>query len=362
MKPVLYSIPKSTGYVLCIAWLALLLPACVGPSQPTDAPSPSKVIIVLNGLWQNPDTFNGTIQSLSTTFAAEGFEVQIHKLIEVRTSERSITDQATYAFSEIQKYYSGPNYEIILIGHSQGGLRGAKILALNEEAKNPLNIKGLITLATPWKGAHITTITPARIKRLLQETSIKKILKLAGAITEIDLKSFIDDAQKQLLSPGYYPTDQPGVQDMNPENRTRSFLKDIKKSMEHNDIPVLAIAGWYKDKVTTLLPSSTLFADAEEDVICSCVRMIEKFPPSLVNQAYTRIFVGSSKHDMVVPLNSQLAKGFANKHIERHIIKGAVHDKLRGLMVPQEQVIYNHPEVIKLMVNFAKEKFTFYQL
>lgn len=129
MSHILYLKQKGIFYTCSILWLALALHACIGADSRNSIPLPTKVIVILNGLWQSADTLNSTIQSLSTTFVAEGLEVQIHKVIEVQTSERSITDQASYAFSQIQQYYSGPSYEIILIGHSQGGLRGAKILA-----------------------------------------------------------------------------------------------------------------------------------------------------------------------------------------------------------------------------------------
>ncbi len=179
MSLILYPKQKGIFYTCFIVWLSLALHACwgAGPHQST-APSPTKIILILNGLWQNVDIFNDTIERLSTAFEKDGMQVQINKVVELQTSERSITDQANYAFSKIQEYYSGPGYEIILVGHSQGGLRGAKILALNQEANNPLNIKGLITLATPWEGAPAATITPEYIKNLLHKKPVQAFLNL----------------------------------------------------------------------------------------------------------------------------------------------------------------------------------------
>ena len=48
------------------------------------------------------------------------------------TSKKTIDQQAIEAFEELKQQLAGDKYEIILVGHSQGGLRGSRILTLNK--------------------------------------------------------------------------------------------------------------------------------------------------------------------------------------------------------------------------------------
>src|SRR5690606_29635967 len=107
------------------------------------------------------------------------------------------------------------------------------------------------------------------------------------------------------------------------------------------------------DTLDKLLP-------VEKDMQESYMKYIRKMPSTMINKLYAKIFAGGFQHnhDMVVPVYSQLAKHFKCKHIERRLVERAIHDQLPGLIVPTNQIIYNHPEAHRLIVKFAQEKFT----
>ena len=300
-----------------------------------------KIIFILNGLWQNSETFNNTIQNLLAAFEAEGLVVEVKSLIEPTTSSRTIEQQAEDAFEVIKQYLAGDKYEIILVGHSQGGLRGARILTLNKQEDNPLDIRGLITLGTPWEGAPGAAITKSSVESFLNKkpvtyclTGVNYIRPLGDMFTSGTIGKLFDR---------HFPTHEPGIQDMKPNSK---FLQSVAASLASSDIPILAVAGVNREAKS--------FLHGGDDTY---IRYVQKVPPIVFNSFYSRVFAGgwNTDHDMVVPLDSQLAKNIAKSNtFETYTVKGAIHDFLPGLLIPPDKIIYNHIEVIQRIVEFTK--------
>lgn len=307
-----------------------------------------KIIVILNGLWQNSETYNVTILNLVAAFEAEGLMVEVRSLVEVATSKKTIDQQAREAFEELKQQLAGDKYEIILVGHSQGGLRGSRILTLNKREGSPLDIRGLVTLGTPWEGAPGAAITKSSIQSFLNKKPVTYLFEGVNHVHPID-EAFSINAISNVFD-RYFPTHDPGVRDMVPKSE---FLQTTAASLFNNDIPILSVAGVNAEA------KSFFYYDAGN---ANYMRYIQKIPPIVFNSLYARILAGGwySKHDMLVPLDSQLAKNISKSNtFETYTVKGAIHDLLPGMKIPPDKVIYNHIETIRCIVEFTKHNCAF---
>ncbi|OJW72134.1 MAG: hypothetical protein BGO68_04555 [Candidatus Amoebophilus sp. 36-38] len=350
---------KTVGYISSVLVLSVALNACNTPpgSSQTErrqkrSSESKKIIYILNALWPGMQEFNNLKNLLSTAFEDEGLNIEVKSLNTASraTSEQDITQQASEALEKIKRQVGEENHEVILIGHSQGGLRGAKILFLNVQKRRPLNIKGLITLGTPWEGAPAASITKTSVQSFLQKRSVNYIL--AGATyMHPATAELTNDGSINILFDQYFPTHEPGVEDMVPNS---DFLQDLASNLAHNSTPILAIAG---DNINV-----EGYIDYSAVEIEAYTSYLKSIPSGCLNLLYTRIFTGGwwIEHDMMVPLYSQLAQNIAkNDAFETYLVKGAIHDFLPGLSIPPDRVIYNHVETIERIVEFVKLNFGF---
>jgi len=311
----------------------------MGPKQ--------KVLVIFNGLWQSIEAFQITQDSLKSAFLKQNWHIIIATIAENVTDDKSIEQQAADAFITLKNSYAASQYELILLGHSQGGLRAAQILTLNKQTGNPLDIKGLVTTATPWEGAPAATITKQTVNNYFSTlpanfflTSAKYIYPASVHLSNtIEVNRFFDQN---------FPTHKPGITDLVPGS---SFLVKIANNLMDSRLPILAIAGSNGDLKTLLLRSG----------LHTQYNIHPYFLHALpLNSTYRHIFAGGlrQEHDMVVPLSSQLASNIRkDNNFKTHIIRDAVHDFLPGLNLVPDQVIYTHPVCIEKTINFLKEHF-----
>ena len=350
---------KAIGYLSSMMLLGVALNACNTPpgSPQTErkqksSSEPRKIIYILNALWPGMQAFDKLRELLSTALESEGLNIEVRSLNTAprATSEQSITQQATEALEKIKQEVNEESHEIILIGHSQGGLRGAKMLFLNEQEGRSLPIKGLITLGTPWEGAPAASITKTSVQSFLQTRSVSYIL--AGATYMYPTTTELtNDSSMHILFDQYFPTHEPGVEDMVPNS---GFLQDLASNLAHNATPILAIAGDNGNVEG--------YIDYDADEVQAYATYLKSIPSGCLNGVYARIFAGGwwMQHDMMVPLHSQLAYHVSkNDTFETYLVEGAIHDFLPGLSVPSESVIYNHVETIEQIIEFAKLQFGF---
>jgi len=317
------------------------LPTDEGEEQNIRQPM-AMTIFILNGLWQEVNTFDHFINNLSTSLEKASIAVKIKKLEENLTSAKPIYEQAATAYERMQQVVQARHESVVLIGHSQGGLRGAAIVQLNEAQGRLLDIRALITLSTPWEGAPAAALTKERVQAILQKRSFSYCL--AGA-------SYICPPARQItgelignLFDQYCPTHGQGVQDMVPKS---DFLTNLTANLLDIEIPVFAIGG-ANDNVHSFLPHEPSTA---------YIKYIKKIPAHFFNLFYRRLITNSwqGSHDMMVPLASQLATNTPKKNIfETCLIIDAVHDFLPGLTIPIEKVIYNHPQINKEITCFIQ--------
>jgi hypothetical protein len=206
-----------------------------------------------------------------------------------------------------------------------------------------LDIRGLVTLGTPWEGAPGASITKDRVQSILDKKLVIYGFKMVNYVHDID-KTFTTGAIGNLFD-HYLPTHEPGVQDMVPNS---GFLQTVAASLANNDIPILSVAG-----VNTEAKSFLYYNGGNT----SYMRRIQNIPPIFFNGLYARILAGGfyEKHDMLIPLDSQLAKNISKSNtFETYTIQGAIHDLLPGMLIPPDKVIYNHIEVTQRIVEFTK--------
>lgn len=305
-----------------------------------------QVIVVFNGLWQPIKDLSTPIQKLKAACQKHNLNISIATLEESNTAEIAIDQQAVNAFNKLKERYAGGNYEIIFFGHSQGGLRAAKILELNKQEKI-LDIKGLVTTATPWEGAPAAAITKQTVNTYFSKRTTSFLLHgvqyfypASGQLkNQVAINNFFDQN---------FPTHKPGVQDLVPGS---PLLANIAGSLSENQLPILSIAGSNGDIKSLLLTSGL---PTQYNFSPYYIRM---FP---WNATYRHVFAGGLRreHDLVVPLHSQLALNIPKSHtFSTHIVPDAVHDALPGLNITADQVIYNHPVCIAQIISFAKKHF-----
>jgi pimeloyl-ACP methyl ester carboxylesterase len=310
-----------------------------------------KKIFLLNGLWQNVNMFDYTIQSLSKFFKEQGMVVEICTLQENLTSKHSITHQAIDTFEAIKSQVgNNPSCPIILVGHSQGGLRAAKICVLNEQAGSPLTIKALITLGSPWQGAPVAAISKKSLKTQVAQSPFKYVLKRLSYILPRTIQPTHDVLLRAFFD--YFPMDNPGVQDMVPQS---PFLVSLASDMAAlHDKPVLAIAG-SNDNIAKFLKHTP---EKAPEPFATYFRYTGKLPDAVLNKFYAHVVAGSKhlKSDLVVPVSSQLGAQLSCP-FERYVVPDAVHDLIPFIDIPSNLLIYNHPDAIEQVKAFTKAHF-----
>ena len=296
-----------------------------------------EVIVLLHGIGSNAKSFEVLQEKLETAFP-------FTQVIALTSSEgpksvlASIEDQATAAFIELQeKIKNLTDSSILIIGQSQGAMRGYKFL---KKHADKLNIKGLITLGAPWEGAEGARMTPFMLeKQLTQE--VKNELELLSTSMgyepehlETNLKLEVQQNQAMCAFPG--------ASDLIVGS---NFLKQVAQDLQNIKIPILSIAS-EQSELEALSPNSTQL----------------KGKLKSLNKLYAWFVAGkhtNRRHDMMVPLYSQHALTIVKnmKNFERYCVNGAFHSAtVLSVPVPLEKNALKHPLVIQKIIDFAKSK------
>ena len=239
-------------------------------------------VVLLHGLGEDSKSFDFMKDELTK---AKDVVNKVYAIETDKTYENSISEQADALFDEIKKQKL-TKQPILLIGHSQGGLRGYELIRRHGK---DLNILALVTIGTPWEGALV-------LNNMTEAQSLVNDLPPALNF----LKSAIDQYEN-------FET-KPGVKDMVPAS---DFLKNIEASLATNQTPIVAIAGILPtDQITTLLSATGLDASTIQPMI----------------QQFGNIVAGGEKHDGLLSVSSQAAKNYNNKPAFTAIeVDGLVH-------------------------------------
>ena len=316
-------------------------------------PTKKKAVTLLHGLWSQASCFQEARQKLAANLPKD---VEIISLTEHETSSQSIAQQAARLREAlIVRSMDRANYELILLGHSQGGLRGYQFY---QKFGKQFDIKGLVTMGTPWEGAPMAEITKKTTNAYLNNAVVHYCLK--GGEYFWPHASQLTPQVIDMAFDKYLPTHEPGVQDLVPNS---TFLRNVATSLKDNQLPILAIAGSNGNVKEVLVDNATY------------MRYIRRVPAGILNAAYAYIIAKKmwEKHDMAVPLASQLAQNTRKStSFESHTVLDSIHGlppdavynfllvigvSLRRIILPKDKVLYNHPDVIEKAVGFIQKHF-----
>ncbi|CDG49963.1 esterase/lipase family protein [Cardinium endosymbiont of Bemisia tabaci] len=317
------------------------------------------LIVLFHGLGADASSFSMLKKQLEQTFPSASV-VALTSIPKEKTALYSIKEQGNKCFTDLSDSINLQR-PTLLIGHSQGGLRAYNMF---DQYKDKLNVKGIITLATPWEGAPILDT----IDRLNQLDRITKV-KNEALYLEYFTLPVLNDMCTLSYSMGQ-PTNWieqelvcrlenlvvseviAGCYDLKPGS---IFLNSIQDTLSEEEVPILAIGGGLSD-FKIFLPKESSYESS--------------YDFKHLNSAWTKIIVGETdlgetdldvkdKHDMIVPLYSQLAWHITNKgNFKRKIIEDALHSKiLNESPIEETKSILCHPTMVKEVIQFAKDIF-----
>ncbi|ROT47396.1 esterase/lipase family protein [Candidatus Cardinium hertigii] len=300
----------------------------------------NQLIVLFHGFANNVASLKTIQTKLEQAFPCATV-VALANVEKMQSLNLSIQEQVEVSFKELnQKVADLGNKSIVFIGHSQGGVRA---YALLKQYAHLLQVKGLVTLATPWEGSPGGRVNEKMLLEHLTDPVLNDLRMLslslgypADTLTE-QLKLEIKNHQSILHFPG--------AKDLLVDS---TFLCEIKKTLPHTKVPILAIGGG-QDDFRALVP--------------------KKIPHSFkaLNSMYTWLIVGEAKcnrsHDMYIPLYSQLALNIVpknKKNFKRIFIKDVFHSRKVWTIVtvPPYRNILSNPRVLHAIIKFTKKALT----
>lgn len=294
------------------------------------------LIVLFHGLGSNASCFKSLKEALKQSFPTASV-VALTRVEGIMTHICSIKEQANSSFNELLDNIPDLQHRpTLLIGHSQGGLRAYKMFDLH---KGELNVKGIITLATPWEGAPALSADEKLFGEFFRSPILDDMRRLSSGLGQsIDWVEAYLTSKLQELKDG---SSADGCNDLKPRS---DFLNWAKDALPSETIPILAVGGGQSDF------SVLLTQESNDDF-------------QALGNAWTKVIVGKKDptqiHDMVVPLSSQLARNIVpseNQNFKRLFIPDALHDEILPLPpIAKSKNILAHPVMFQAVKEFANE-------
>ena len=297
-----------------------------------------KTIVLLHALGKVPEGLRFLKTALRQRFP------EVHTIVprEAHTREKSIEQQATHLLGQLQNDYKISHEQaLILVGHSQGGLRGHALL---RQYGSQLNINALVTISTPWEGVPAAICSKELLQNFVNHLKKSKLIRLlnlmhsaglhfAPQIPVQQMSTALEGIFERLQSNVYQ-----GVVDIKPGS---TFLQTTAQQLLTNATPILALAGGPSD-----------FSDA-----AFIGSLSKKLVEPLIKTHVAKLtkIIGDPAHDLIVPVYSQLAQHLcpAGTFI-RHAIPHVVHDHLMDVRL--NNVALEHPQVLEKVVTFVAQQ------
>ncbi|TSJ80532.1 MAG: alpha/beta hydrolase [Candidatus Cardinium sp.] len=303
------------------------------------------LIALFHGLGSGSYAFDKLVPELKKAFPSVEV-IALTSLENGETYSSSIRNQATICFDDLLKNISIlPKRPTLLIGHSQGGLCAYSMYYIY---KKRLNVKGIITLATPWEGAPALNSDHRPFLKRLQHPHVMSEMQEFSRARGKDA-NWLQEDLIECVNKFQFSGCSKGAGDLKPGSE---FLNWVQKRLPSAEVPILAIGGEGND--------FRVFLPEESDNDFKVLRNL-----------WTKVIVGQTHHnkahDMIVPLYSQLAENIAPYNSEdctkdnsvdftRCTISDAIHDGFLGL--PAKKVsknILHHPEMFEKVKDFGKK-------
>lgn len=320
--------------------LMLLIPSCAQADEHKD--EKEQLFVLFHGLCHNADSFQDLQRRLQKALPTA--TVLALSCVEGKGSlSFSIEEQAKMCFQELmEKVEHAAQKSIILIGHSQGGMRAYAFL---KQYRSQLNVKGLVSLATPWEGAPGARVDEKMLSENLTdavEADLQQLSTHLGHPTDALKTRLVLEIQNNQMMCQY-----PGAKDLIIGS---PFLSNVQQMLPQEPVAILAIAGGQSDFGALFAPKGVSHSF------------------EALNQLYAFFTTGNKRgvnasHDMWIPCASQLAQTIVKKrkkNFQRLCIKDAFHSaQVWGIIpVPKQKNILTHPQVFKAITQFAKKQFS----
>ena len=296
-------------------------------------------IVLLHALGKTPES----LSTLQGTLQQHFPQASIITPEEPHTRERPIEEQADTLLAQLQTTHNvAKNQALLLVGHSQGGLRAHALLRKHSHL---LHICAIATIGTPWEGAPVTICPKEVIQDFITLIRNSRLTQWMNWLHSLGLK-FVPYAPVEQMADAFENTFErvrddfyAGITDIKPKS---PFLQVTAQHLTTNTTPILAIAGG----PSGFLDSTSIDGQSR--------KLLE---PLL--KTYTELFgkiVGHPAHDLLIPVYSQLAQHLAPQRntFLRCPIPGVVHDHLQGIKLKNAAV--EHPKVLAEVVTFARQQ------
>ena len=270
------------------------------------------------------------------------------------TVELSIKEQTRLAYEEI-KTKIGRGKHVVIVGHSQGGLRGFTLVKeYGDRLRNAdgIVINQLITIATPWKGAPVMGYIN-NVERFKQ-----KFDKIAPTLDSMQ-KHYSKNVRGYFFKfmpgltrawPRLYEKVVPyimgkiylGAADLRPES---DFIRHyVASGLKEVDLPITAIAGVLTDFSKLFEPFAFPISDQAL---------------AQLNARYAELIGGdpNCEHDMLLPVSTQHAEGLVTKNFKRIKVYDACHGNKVGIKVKDGLSEFNNKAVIAKVIESIEEAF-----
>ncbi|WP_339044521.1 alpha/beta hydrolase [Cardinium endosymbiont of Tipula unca] len=266
--------------------------------------------------------------------------------------EYPIKEQARLAYEEMKEVL-GSGKHVVMVGHSQGGLRGFTLIKEHADALKKeigLTIEQLITIGTPWKGAPIMD----HLKD--PKSALKKLDGCKSTFNAIH-KEYSRNVTKHLLKTelaeifpfffkhlgqNFIDKKTPGAANLKPGSHFIRYY--VAPGIKETSVPIKAIAGVLVDfsKLFNAFPS-----------------YIGKEELKKMNCTYAELIGGDPEceHDMLLPVSTQHAEGLEKKDFECIKIYDTCHGNKVGISVKKGISEINNQQVIQKVVEIIEDVF-----
>jgi pimeloyl-ACP methyl ester carboxylesterase len=306
-------------------------------------------IILLHGLWSVDEQGKNSLEPLQKALKQSFKDVTVIAPSRDNSAEDDIEQQVEKLFKTIEQEKL-VDKNLILIGHSQGGLVA---FSLYDQYKERLNFTGLITINTPWEGAPMLSINQETITNIFPKDFSLLLNMPSDPSRKVNFNDIIIGFQQQLNT-------FPGVCDLNP---TKSeLLQAIQQALPAAKIPILALGSHlgsenidFLEGFTPLLNRMLMFVGMQQaDHYWHIDPVLLKDLKSQAHayndfkqlqqgwQAFVNHTGKDDKHDILIPLTSQLAANLnKNKKFKTAIYGNYHHLSDLGEIIKNDQQFYN---------------------
>lgn len=310
--------------------------------------------------------------------------------IPINTIELDIPSQATLLKGLLVNNYGlADDDNIVLVGHSQGGLRSISFL---DQFNGLYNVKGIFTAGTPWGGAHIIesedAVTSWLSKLTLRFTEIavstisfvpkfisQPLLKYAteGAFSLLIGKiynNFIYNPGSKLMKPseGFIPAIAVGGAGGEEGDKVTKFGAIVGTNTDVNDswlnssvMQASLKATTYSLRMAQIGLTPFIWSSKKRAARAEVSELINELSKEGINHAVSQ-FIGDDNHDTLIRVDAQKIPANALSYVENvegqwidtdeatsnhelPLIHGSANDQ-------SEKIEYNNPEAREKLMSW----------